>query len=578
MKKHMDDNDRAVAGILPKDPADDAHPYSVELAGASRRKAANRTTPATARPSAGNGERLEVKASTRIDLMNAAVLTVLARDDVGTYQRSRRLVRIVRERLQLKWAKNKPVALHISPFLAPTLKECLAQHVSFTKSKKVKGKDGEPGTWQTREIEAPPTVISALLAREEYPGVRILSGIAEAPALRPDGTVLQGETRYDEATGLYFEPSEDFDVILDTPTLDDAKKAAGELLEVVKDFPFASEAHRAAWLASVLTCFARPAIEGPCPFMAYDATTRGTGKSLLADATTTIALGREAPKYAQPADDEEMRKRITAIVMSAEPIVVLDNIDAPLKYPSLDGLMTTTQWADRELGVTGILRGEARAMWIGTGNNLVLGGDLARRTLHVRLESMLENPEDRDDLEHPQLLQWVRQERARLVVAALTMLRAFVVAGRPTAGVKPWGSFIDWSSLVGSCVAWVGLPDPTSTRTELERNSDEGKASLIAILDLWERMGGERGLTVAAVLKNLYGAASQMERVCEPDWYPEAREAIEAVASAPNGKPSPKKLGWFLKRSRKRVVGGRWLEEAGTTRTNSVLWTIRSAA
>lgn len=515
-------------------------------------------------------ERVTIRVTERIDLMVESVVRVLGNESAATFQRNRQLVRLVRETLRLRGAKNEPIALHISPFVFPTLRENLARHVRFVRARRAKD-----GSLSDYEVEAPKSVVAALVAREEYPGVRVLTGVIEAPALRPDGTIIQGEPRYDATTGLYFSPSAAFPTIADMPTREDAQRAAHELLEVVADFPFATDAHRSAWLAAVLTGFARPAIDGCCPFVAIDATTPGTGKTLLASLLVHIVLGRDAAKYSQPETDDEMRKRITSTVTSGEPLVVIDNIARPMAYPSLDGLLTSTEWADRELGSNRIVRGEARAIWVGTGNNLAIGGDLARRTLHVRLESQLENPEERDDFTQPDVMAWVTEHRPRLVAAALTMLRAYIVAGCPASGVKRWGSFERWSSLVAGCIAWTGFPDPTQTRAELEASADEGKAVLVAILDLWQRMGGKDGITVAAVIKNLFGAAHAFERATEPDWYAEARETIESIAAAPNGKPSPRKLGAFLKKCRRRVVGGRWLDEAGLSHS-AVVWVVRT--
>src|SRR5262249_48959668 len=74
-------------------------------------------------------------------------------------------------------------------------------------------------------------------------------------------------------------------------------------------------------------------------------------------------------------------------------------------------------------------------------------GDTARRVVPIDLESLLERPQDRKDFQHPMLLEWVRQEYPRLVSAALTVLRAYFVAGCPKQNVT-YGSFEAWSDLV----------------------------------------------------------------------------------------------------------------------------------
>ena len=85
----------------------------------------------------------------------------------------------------------------------------------------------------------------------------------------------------------------------------------------------------------------------------------------------------------------------------------------------------------------------------------------------MRLESPEENPEERTGSRHPDLLAWVRQERPRLTVAAMTILRGYCVAGRPDMGLTPWRSFEGWSDLVRQSIVWCGLPDPGETRQEL---------------------------------------------------------------------------------------------------------------
>jgi hypothetical protein len=51
-------------------------------------------------------------------------------------------------------------------------------------------------------VTPPPNVLTAALARKEWPKLRPLFGIVGAPVLRPDGSLLQ-DPGYDPATGLY---------------------------------------------------------------------------------------------------------------------------------------------------------------------------------------------------------------------------------------------------------------------------------------------------------------------------------------------------------------------------------------
>ena len=50
---------------------------------------------------------------------------------------------------------------------------------------------------------------------------------------------------------------------------------------------------------------------------------------------------------------------------------------------------------------------------------------MIRRCVLIRLESTCEQPENRHDFEHPDLIDWVNEHRAQLVVAGLTLLQGW---------------------------------------------------------------------------------------------------------------------------------------------------------
>ena len=465
-------------------------------------------------------------------------IAALATTDI--YQRSRKLVSIVRS----DGAPGDVIRCVGSPIIRqisnPSLKERLSQAARWIR----KTNDG------TRECLPPPDVVDALAARGEWQGIRPLIGIAEAPVLRPGGTVFQ-TPGYDLETGYLLVPNTTFPPVPDAPTLADAKHARDELLEVVVDFPFADEAHRAAWLAAALTPFARPAIDGCVPLVAIDASTRGTGKSLLSDTVAILAAGREASRMPQPQNDEEMRKRITSLIRECETLVVLDNIAQPIEYASLDSALTTTQWKDRILSKTETFAGPNRLFWLASGNNLEFRGDVIRRVLHIRIETRLENPENRQGFKHSPLLPWIKRERPRLVRAALTILRAFFVAGCQSPGnVTEWGSFEEWSRIVAGAVTWVGLPDPRGTRVVLDASGDRDKSTLGVVLDAIDTLAPDYRAGITA--KELLTASLHDARLTA------FREVIEDLPA--KRQVGPKELGEFLRRFRQRIVGNRMLE------------------
>lgn len=422
------------------------------------------------------------------------------------------------------------------------------------------GKKPEP---EWREIMPPPVVTSALLACADWPEIRPLVGVTTTPLLRPDGTVLQ-EPGYDEQTRMLYRPRMQYVMVEDRPSSDDARFALEALREAVCDFPFARPEHEAAWLAGVLTMLARPAIPGPVPLFCVDATTRGTGKSRLVDVAVRLALGHDAARMAIPEEDDEMRKRITALVLEGDPAICLDNITRPIVLPSLDAIITSTQWKDRMLGASSSVQAPHRATWWLTGNNIVLGGDLGRRTIHVRLESNLENPEERTGFKHPELLSWVAQDRKRLLACALTILRAFFASGAPAMSAS-WGSFEAWSRVIPSALVWAGMTDPILARATVDPALDDEKRTLAILVDGLKRLtpvsaAVPEALAARDILAVLYPPLDPHEPR-QPDGFDALRDAIEQECSTPSGrKPEARRLGKWLQRVRGRVIDGWCIE------------------
>jgi hypothetical protein len=129
------------------------------------------------------------------------------------------------------------------------------------------------------------------------------------------------------------------------------------------------------------------------------------------------------------------------------------------------------------------------------GNNVSIAGDMPRRCVFARLESLLENPEQRtvDTYKHPEragsdrFKAWVREHRSDLVVKALTLLRAYIVAGMPDQQIGVMESFGNWAHLVCGAIVWAGGSNVLLTRPELP---EPGRAVLVARLFVRGR-GGE---------------------------------------------------------------------------------------
>jgi hypothetical protein len=403
--------------------------------------------------------------------------------------------------------------------------------------------------------------------------VRLINGIIECPGLRPDGSVIDSPG-WDATTGLLYIPNQQFPPIPAAPTQDDARKAARTLLELIEEFPFAGDDHRAAWLAALLTVMGRTAIDGCCPLFSFEASVAGSGKTLLCDVIGRIKMGRDLPRSELSTDAEEMRKLITAIAVEGDQVVLLDNASGSIGCAPLDEALTGTTWQGRILGKTKrTSEMPMTTVWFCSGNNLSYKGDLVRRVIPCRLEPEEERPEERSGFKVADLRGHVREHRAELVVAALTILKAHALAGRPQQPeTKPLGSYEVWCKVIRAAVWWATGDDPAATREDIAAE-DRGLADLAELLDGWSCLPGgiddgvaeEPGITAAAALRLLQD---------DPDRNTTLRTFLSAKARKGKALPEADSLGYLLRKYRGRVVDGRRLERR--SKSKRTYWYVRS--
>jgi hypothetical protein len=348
-----------------------------------------------------------------------------------------------------------------------------------------------------------------------------------------------------------------------------------KLLEIVCDFRFQSQEHVAAWFASLLTPFARFAFVGPTPLFLVDANVRGAGKGLLTQTIAYLVLGRDMAVSSYAEDSEEMRKKITSIALAGDRMILLDNLEGDFGNDALDRALTATRWQDRILGGNHTVDLPLTTTWFATGNNVSIAADTARRIIHIRLDVLSEKPEERSDFRHPDLLAWVRQERPRLVRAALTILRAYVRAGRPKQPVPAYGSFDGWSALVRQAVIWLGLPDPCKTRKELAEKADVTATALAQLLEAWRLYDpGNNGLVLGGLIAELY----QIHNPPRDAASCALRAALENLLGVQGREgPSAPALGRKLASLRRRVCGDRYLDyDANTPKRMPARWRVHT--
>lgn len=440
--------------------------------------------------------------------------------------------------------------------------------------------EGQPVIVEVDE-DAPQWTATRIMAKDGERGLQRLCAVITAPTLRLDGSILSSPGYDAPSRLLLLSNTPELPHVPLSPSQEDARRALARLWAPVARFPLVTAIDRGVTLAAMLTACVRASLP-TAPAFGFDAPTAGTGKTLLAQTIGALFTG-DIPPALPPASaqDEEARKRLFAALRDNHRTILWDNIREPFGNAALDAFLTAPTFTDRILGKSETATLPNRALFLATGNNLRLVGDTCRRVLVARLDARIEKPYARQFDFDP--AQTVVSRRDEMVVAALTLIRAWITAGRPRHGAGRSASFEGWDDLVRQTVCWVAawsdepkLDDPLKA-TETAFESDPETAKLRALLDGIHGMYAYdtrashtvAQMTAWATSETAYdGEAAQEGRQL-------LREALVEIAGDRANAINPRILGRWIERNAERRVGGLRLVDAGELR-RAKRWIVKS--
>jgi hypothetical protein len=390
-------------------------------------------------------------------------------------------------------------------------------------------------------IFPPESLSAAVINHGDWPFPE-LRGIVEIPSLREDGSILK-TPGYDSVSRLYYHPSGSVPDIPDNATHKDAVAAARFILDILSDFPFQDDASRDNAIGLLLSVIVKE-ISGLVPIALIDAPTKGPGKTRLAQLASIVAIGRETPLSPEVRDEEEWRKQITSLLIADRQIVIIDNIERTLRSSQLAAVLTTSEWSDRLLGKSEALHLHSRAIWIATGNNIRLGGDIARRAYWIRLDSNLPRPWLRDSRNFKrELPSWAVSHRTEIVGALLTMALAWFRDGKPTWTGRPLGSYEAWSRTVGGILEYCGMTGFLSNLENLYEQTDDEPAQWAVFLGaVFDSFGGNNPFSTKSLTDKIIGGNAQSLKSALPDSLGDASD-----------RGFPARLGRAMKKRRDQI-------------------------
>jgi hypothetical protein len=437
-----------------------------------------------------------------------------------------------------KAAKGRTTYAHrLVPVSHPHLREEMTRAATFMKF------NGRSGKWVP--IDCPPDVAAAYSAREGKWKLRPLKGIINAPTIREDGSLLT-QPGYDDASELLFEPNGvTFPEIPDQPTKDHAAKALEVLMENIATFPFVAEVDRSVMLAGKLTSMVRRSLH-TAPMMGFDAPMAGSGKTKLVDILSIMLTGQLAAVMTHSANPEEFEKRLVAALIAGHSHIAIDNVEGDIGGDLLCQMLTQANVDVRMLGQSKLIRCPTGCLTTATGNNLQFVGDVTRRTLKSNIDPGVENPSKL--VFHFDPCDRTMDHRGELVAAALTIMRAYHVAGEPAVPCPAFGSFEEWSARVRKPLLWLGCIDPCGSVDELQAD-DPKRLQLARFIQAWHAEDPQH----------------EPRRVQDIIDLGETLEGpLMEIAGGREGGVSSMRLGRWIKGNKSRIIDGYHIAPAGS--------------
>jgi hypothetical protein len=480
-----------------------------------------------------------------IEAIEAALIAVNA----DIYQRGGQLVETYRlaEKITEDGVTRPKNAIGIHGVEDHRLLQIMDSNIRFTAMSK-----GKPVTIPVPTYLAPHVAVHI----KEW-GFRNLNGIVEAPTLRADDTILQ-VAGYDKISGLLFDAGgATFPTIPDKPTKADAVVALKVATDLVAEYPFVLDdenaphgahdkpcASRSATLATMFTALVRRQMDR-APVEGIDANSISSGKSHLCDLISIIATGREAAVMTLPPTDEEAAKVFLAVLMNGDPVVVIDNVlpSQAVGGAVLSSIVTQSSFKGRVLGASRIVEVPTNVTILINGNNVVFSADMASRAIKSRLNAGLENPDTRKFSRD--LHAYAKEHRGEIIVAILTILRAYIVAGR-SAGFVP-SRFPQWDSLARGALVWLDQPDPQLTRVEIDAVDPE-RSDLGGLLTAFAACFGDKKVTSKQICDLINGSSAG-----------DAGRALQAALAglSKDGHTTTRQVTACIRQRSEKIVGGR---------------------
>lgn len=455
----------------------------------------------------------------------------------------------------------------IAPLNEMELAEMIEKHIDYV------DEDG-------RSVHLPMQFVRHYLQRHDSPLPTAVT-VATLPIVLADGALLAPEG-LDRSRGIIFEIQKEVRAIL--PRRDRCTNAVVRaamrflcdewLCDVKTDY-----AGKCTAIAAALTVIERSLLPDRPAFF-VTAGRRGGGKTTLIIMLIKAATGIRPAASAWSSNEEERRKALLSQFIWGVGYILWDNIarGTQISCPHIERSCTSAYYSDRKLGVSEMVATAASAIHFFSGNNIGPRGDLASRSLYIRLAVDRPDPENRK-FKHPDPIGWTEDNRAEILRALYTVL-----LGNPvlkTGHDAPSKTrFKMWWRVVGSAVEHAAELHATDKAADVdfqklfltqEETEDEDSTSLADALDI---MAGQwpDGFHAVEVADRINNYLDQVGITLREFLYPGVPQKNFVAGAKSVGKRLKAHVDEPVKSGERTLILRARLDTAGATKGSSLFY------
>jgi hypothetical protein len=147
-------------------------------------------------------------------------------------------------------------------------------------------------------------------------------------------------------------------------------------------------------------------------------------------------------------------------------------------------VLTSTTYKGRLLGTNTLGVYPNKTTWAVSVNNGSFNTDIKRRTVLIRLDSGMANPDERDpkEFKHKHLLKWALEHRTELLRACLILCQRWIAVGRPAILMK--FDYVEWSGALAGLMQSIGMSGFLGNRDQIVSTDN---AKWVALVRVWAR-------------------------------------------------------------------------------------------